>query len=172
MDIFTIAQTAWSSFAQSYFFLALKIFLGIYTLVLILDIILILSFRDLGAMARQRKFGTPFVPSLSKKAFQKEWSKIEQYLASSSPDEYKMAILSADALVEGVLNDTGYAGDDMSQQLNLLQKAKPHEAELLTKAHQLRNRIIFEKNFTLDKATTKETLEVYKDYLKKFDFFG
>ncbi len=172
MDQLTIIQSAYEAFSQSYFFLAIKIFFGIYSVVLILDLILLFSLHDVSEFRKQRKFGSEYVPSLSKSAMDKQWSKIEERLRSGSLSEYKVAILEADAIVEGILKDVGYnGGANMAQKIEKLGAAQPDDAAMLSEAHQIRNRIIQEQDFHPDLEQTKKTLESYKDFLKKFDYF-
>jgi hypothetical protein len=172
MDIITIIQTAFDAFSQSYFFGALKIFFGIYTIVLIIDIVLILSTRNIKTLLRQGSYGSEFVPSLTQSAMKNQWIKIENRLHSGNASEYKVAILEADNIVEGVLKDIGYdSGTDMKQKIEQLRAMQPDDAAILDDVHQIRNRIVFEQDFHPDLDQTKKTLETYKDFLKKFDYF-
>ncbi len=172
MDSITIIQNASETFLHSYFFAALKIFLGVYVVVLLIDIILLLSFRNLRNEMRQGKLGSEFVPSVPASVMKKQWSKIESRLQSGSVSEYKVAILEADNIIEKVLADTGHTGEDMAQKIEQLRMTQPDDAELLDGVHQIRNRIVFEQDFHLDFEQTEKALAVYKEYLKKFDYFG
>jgi uncharacterized protein YutE (UPF0331/DUF86 family) len=172
MDILIIIQTAADAFLNSYFFAAVKIFFGIYTIVLIVDIILILSFRDIRKELRQGSYGTGLVPSVSKSTMHKQWSAIEDRLKSGNISEYKVAILEADNIVEGILKDIGYnSGADMAQKIEQLGMMQPEDAAMLDEAHKIRNRIVFEQDFHPDLDQTRKILENYKNYLKKFDYF-
>lgn len=171
MDIITLVQANFNDFLQSYFFAALKIFFGIYSIVLILNIVLILSFRNLGNILKQGTYGTEFVPSLSQSVMKKRWTKIEERLRGNNVSEYKVAILEADSLVDGVLTDIGYVGADMAQKIEQLRVLQPEDAAVLDEAHQIRNRIVFEQDFQIDHTQSEKTLNIYKSYLKKFDYF-
>lgn len=172
MDPLIVVQDALDVFLQSHVFWALKVFLGIYTIVLVIDIVLILSFRNFRHIMNQNSYGTEFVPTLSKSAMKKKWSKIEERLRSGNLSEYKVAVLEADNIVEGILNDVGYnSGSDMSQKIEMLRAMQPEDAALLDEVHGIRNRIVFEQDFHLDADQTRKALETYKTYLKKFDYF-
>lgn len=172
MDIVVFIQNAFDTFLQSHFFAALKIFLSIYTVVLIIDIILLLSFRDLGEIVRQGKYGTALVPKMTKPEMNKQWSKIETRLKSGNISEYKVAILEADGIIEGVLKDIGYdSGADMAQKIEMLRVTQPDDAEMIDEVHRMRNRIVFEQDYHPDLKEAESALEKYKSYLKKFDYF-
>ncbi|MDD5083467.1 MAG: hypothetical protein PHT88_00830 [Candidatus Moranbacteria bacterium] len=172
MDIVTFAQTVFTGFSDSYFFAAIKIFLAVYTVVLIIDIVLILSFRDLRSELRQGSYGTALVPSVSQSDMNKKWAKLNERLESGNVSEYKVAILEADNVVEGILKDIGYdSGADMAQKIDQLEMMQPDDAAKLKEVHQIRNRIVFEQDFHIDLGQAKQSLEIYKDFLRKFDYF-
>ena len=146
---------------------------SIYTVVLILDIILLLSLQNVGELSRQRKYGTEFVPSTSKTSMKKQWGIIETRLQSGNPSEYKVAILEADKIVEGILADLGYgAKEDMAAKIEQLRVVQADDAELLYGAHEVRNRIIFEQDFHPSLEEAKKTTQIYKDFLKQFEYFS
>lgn len=172
MDGIALIQTITNVFLHSYFFGALKMFFGLYTIVLFLDIILIFSFRDIGKDLRQGSYGSEFVPSISKSAMKTRFEKIEARVKSGNLSEYKVAILEADHIVEGILKDIGYAsGTDMAQKIEQLSVTQPEDAAMLKEVHQIRNRIVFEQDFHPDLEQTKKIIEIYKNFLKKFDYF-
>ena len=172
MDIVTLAQAVIDAVLQSYTFAALKIFLGIYSTVLVLDLALLFYFTNFDEMRRQRTMGSPFAPSITKSSMKSQWSAIEKRLRSGNVSEYKVAILEADKIIEKILGDIGYNGhSDMKQKIEHLNVMQPEDAAALDEVHKIRNRIVFEQDFQLDLDETKKYLEVYKNYLKKFDYF-
>lgn len=173
MDLITLIQDGFETFLQSYTFAALKIFFIIYSIILILDIILLLSFRDISGILKQGKYGTALMPSLSQSAMRKKWKTLEDRLASGNPSEYKVAILEADLIVEQILTDIGYdSKTDMGQKIEQLRVTQPEDADTIDRVHQLRNRIVFEENFEVSLDEARDALETYKNYLKKHDYFA
>lgn len=172
MDIVTFAQAVIDAVLQSYTFGALKVFLGIYSVVLVLDLALLFYFTNFDELRRQRTMGSTFVPSITKSSMKSQWSAIEKRLKSGNASEYKVAILEADKIVEKILGDIGYNGNtDMKQKIEHLNVMQPEDAAALDEVHKIRNRIVFEQDFHLDLQETEKYLEIYKTYLKKFDYF-
>lgn len=172
MDIVTFAQSVIDTIAQSYTFAALKVFLAIYSVVLILDLGFLFYFINFNELRKQRFSGSPFVPSISKSSMKSQWSVIEKRLASGNTSEYKVAILEADKIIEKILGDIGYNGNsDMKQKIEHLNVMQPEDAAAIDEVHKIRNRIVFEQDFHLNLQETEKYLEMYKKYLKKFDYF-
>lgn len=160
------------AFLDSYFFAALKIFLGIYTIVLIVDIVLLLYMRDVREDLKKTLYGTKYVPLITKAGMTKKWAAIERRLESGNPSEYKVAIIEADSLVNDIVKELGYEGDDMAKRLDRMALLQPEDAETLRSAHQIRNRIVFEQDFSVDRTQANEVLETFKEFLKKLEYFS
>ncbi len=156
------------NFYQSGFFLFIKFFLGIYAAVLIADVVLILILKGLGADIRQAIKGMK-MPAVPKSKMRKRWTKIRRRLESDNAFQYKAAVLEADSMIDKVLSDMGYAGKNMSERLEKIKPAQIHNYEDLKNAHQIRNRIIHEADFSIDKKQTEEIVEIYESLLENLE---
>lgn len=158
--------------ANSYYspyMLAVKIFLGVYTLVLFADIVMLLMVRGVGSNVRVGLMGMD-IPTISPKKMRAKWNRIMNHLKSRSGARHKIALLEADALVDTMLKGMGYAGDNMSERL---ENIRPEQMDMLSdlkRVHAIRNRIVHEEQFELSLDETKELLTVYEDFLRYFEF--
>lgn len=169
MDIFfSSLMNFFSSLYHSAFFVAIKFFLGIYVAVLVADIILILVLKGLGADIRQAIKGMK-MPVVTKSKMQRRWMKIKSRLESDNVSQYKVAILEADSVIDKVLSDMGYAGKNMSERLEKLKPAQIPDYEGIKNAHQIRNRIIHEVDFSVGKKQAEETIEIYESLLRNLE---
>jgi len=146
-----------------------KFFLIIYTLVLILDLILLLILRGIGGDIRTGLRGID-MPIISKSKMQKNWKKIRQRVDSKNVSQFKVAILEADAIVDDILKKIGYAGNDMAERLEQIKPGQFDYLEELKNIHQIRNRIVHEEDFVVDKKLTEETLDMYEKVLRYLEF--
>lgn len=163
-------QSAFQTFLNSHTYAVLKFFLGLYTIVLILDIILLLSRRDLRSDVLKGRFGTSQVPRAERAAAaKKKWSAIEARLKSGNASEYKVALLEADAFMESVLERIGYKGANMAERLDQIDSAHMEDIDAVKEMHQLRNRIVFEQDFVLELSEAEKALKIYETALKKLD---
>ncbi len=153
------------------FFTVVKFFLVIYITVLLVDIILILVLRGVGADLRTAIKGMD-MPADSKTKALKKWQSIKNRLESDNISQYKAAILEADRIVDDILSKVGYKGNNLAERLEQVNPGQLENMERLKKAHKIRNRIIYEKDFSIDKKTAGETLEIYENLLKELDYIN
>ncbi len=158
------------SFYNSPFVLGVKIFIGIYLLVLFVDIVLMLILRDVPSHLRVGLKGTD-LPLISKSKMQKRWEKVKKRLENSGTSQYKVAIIEADAIAEEILDGIGYKGANMSEKLESVGAAHLDDhLEALKGAHLIRNKIVHEADYEIDKATAEAVIGVYENFLKYLEF--
>lgn len=158
------------NFYNSPFVLVVKILLGIYASVLIIDIVLLLILRGVGDDIRVGLKGMN-VKVASKSKMQKRWAAITARLKTDSVSQYKVAIIEADAVAEEVLGGIGYSGANMSEKLEQVGAAHIDDhLEALKGAHEIRNRIVHEADFELDQRMATAVVGVYENFLKYLEF--
>ena len=160
------------NFYHSPFVLVVKIFLGIYLAVLLIDIVLMLILRDVPEHLRVGLKGMD-MPLASKGKMERRWEKIKSRLQSESPSQYKVAIIEADAFVEEILAAIGYKGANMSEKLEQVGVNHLDEhADALKEAHEVRNRIVHEIDFAVDQRMATAIMGVYESFLKYLEFLS
>lgn len=171
MDIEIIASNVaevFNSFLNSGFFIFVKILIAIYVIVLFIDLILLLVVHGLGEDLQKTIKGTT-MPIASQKRMRKMWNKIEERLETGSLSQYKVAILEADNLVDEILLKIGYQGSNMGERLEKIDSKQVEEFNDLKKAHQIRNKIIYDKNFVINKQEAKKAIIPYREFLEDFE---
>ncbi len=159
-------------FYNSPFVLFLKIIIGVYLAVVLIDIILLLVLRDVAWHLRVGVKGSD-IPLVSKSKMQKRWDKVKARIKEDNVSQYKVAIIEADAMVEEILDGIGYKGDNMTQKLE--QVGEMHlddHKDALNEVHQIRNRIVHEADFEIDKETALAAISVYENFLKYLEFLS
>ena len=159
---------AFNSFLESGFFIFVKFLIAVYVIVLFIDLILLLIIRGIGGDLQKTIKGTA-MPLTSQKKMKKVWENIEKRLKNDSLSEYKLAILEADKLVDEVLLKIGYEGSNMTERLENANSKQIEELDELIKSHQIRNKIINDKNFVLDGQKAKKIIKPYHDFLEDFE---
>ena len=84
---------------------------------------------------------------------------------------WKVAIIEADNLIDDLIRRMGYKGENLSARLEGINPGQIENIDELRKAHEMRNRIIHEEGFKLDKKTAEETLGYYENFLRYFEVF-
>ncbi len=168
MDLLSQIGLTIASFYHSSFFAVIKFLLGIYVAVLFVDIALIVILRGVGYDIRIMLKGMD-MPAVSKSKMQKKWAKIKERLESDNVSQYKVAILEADIVIDKILSDMRYPGENLTERLEKIKPAQLPGYEDLKSAHNIRNRIIHEADFSVDKKRAEEIIEIYENLLKNFE---
>lgn len=163
-QIFGGISNFFSAFFNSGFFLFIKVILAVYCTVLFVDIVLLFILRGFQADMRRIMTGANVIAASPGK-IRKKWNSIRTRLDTNNQSQYKAAILEADKLADDILAGIGYQGDNMGERLNGVTSAQIDNVEDLLRAHETRNRIIYEVNFTLDRKDAEEVVKIYEDFL-------
>ncbi|MEI7425936.1 MAG: hypothetical protein WCK16_03370 [Candidatus Moraniibacteriota bacterium] len=161
------------AFYTSLTFSVIKLFLEIYVIVMLINIILLLKQRGLGADMRDTLVGMNIPPELAykKNKLKAKWLKVKAKLKSENESDYKVAIIEADKIIEDLIARMNYAGENMSERLDNITPGQIENIEDLRKAHEVRNRIIHDDSFILTKEEAEKTFDYYEDFLKFFMVF-
>lgn len=157
----------YQAFTGTTFYFVLKIILIIYVTILLVDIILLIYLSGPQKRLRAQLRGAN-VP-ISKKKKQKEWKIVKNRLNSNNENQYKLAILEADHLVEKALEDKGYNGDNFSEKISQVPQHFSSRIGLVNQSHQLRNDIIRNDGAVIAKDQAEEAVEAFEGFLKALD---
>jgi hypothetical protein len=165
------AVVLWENFYSSNFFAILKFLLGIYAIVVLLDIILLLVQRGLGGDIRSTLFGTNIPPELisRKSNLRKKWNKIRMGLENENESVWKETIIEADQIIGDLIERMGYPGENLEEKLAMINPGKIENIGELREAHKIKNQIVREKSFQLEKKQAKEIMGYYENFLKYFE---
>lgn len=169
-DFVSILFEMLKNFYHSPLMLVIKIFAGIYLLVLVLDIIMMLILRDVPQHLRVGIKGSD-IPMISNNKMLKRWKRVKERLVGQNDSQYKVAIIEADAIADEILAGIGYKGANMGEKLE--QVGENHlddHLEALRGAHEIRNRIVHEADFAVDQRMATAVVGVYENFLKYLEF--
>ncbi|MDO9231350.1 MAG: hypothetical protein Q7U36_02595 [bacterium] len=158
-------------FYNSTFFGIVKFILGIYAVVVFADIVLLLIQRGLSGDLRETLMGVNIPPEFvsQKGKLRKKWNKIREGIKSPEEDNWKIAIISADEIIDDLIRRMGYAGENMGERLAEITPGQIENIEELKKAHEIRNQIIHDEAFALSKEQAEETIGYFENFLKYFE---
>ncbi len=159
------------NFYNSFTFSVIKFILGIYTAVLVIDIVLLLFQRGLKTDFREGLLGINVPKELIKNnaKFKLKWDNIAARLESGNESEYKVAVIEADNIIDDLIKRMGYKGDNMKERMESIPVGHFDNLEKIKAAHEVRNRIIHEEDFSLKKDEAKKILNDYADFLRTFE---
>lgn len=171
MDALNNIITAISAIYNSVFFSVVEFLLGIYAVVLFADIVLMLIQRGVSGDMRDTKLGMDVPPEMitKKSKLKKKWDKITEGMRSDNESLWKVAIIEADNIIDDLIARMKYPGANMSERLDGINPGQIDNIEELRRAHEVRNRIIHEEDFKLDKKQADEIIGYYENFLKYFE---
>jgi len=99
----------------------------------------------------------------------RRWSEIQRHLDSGTPNDWKLAIIESDIILGEILQEAGYAGHTIGDQLKSASASNFATLQDAWDAHRIRNRIAHEgSDFVLTQLSAKEAVIKYKRVFKEF----
>ena len=99
----------------------------------------------------------------------KDFGKIMKRLESNNEGEYKLALIEADTIIDTTLKKAYIAGDTLDDKLaKVTPTVIPNIAEL-KKAHEVRNKIVYDPDYKLSGTEARKILSEYEAALRALD---
>jgi hypothetical protein len=96
----------------------------------------------------------------------KKHSRLEEvflHSVSEDPNDWKLAIIEADVILDSVLKDRGYAGNSLGERLRSISPMQMKTIDDAWQAHKVRNQIAHEgADFVLTRRIAEETINRYR----------
>lgn len=99
------------------------------------------------------------------------WQDVLTHSDSDRPNDWKLAIIEADIILDELLNTLGYAGTTIGDKLKSVSPTSFNTINQAWRAHSVRNRIAHEgADFNLSKKEAQQTVAEYKMVFDEFNF--
>lgn len=164
----SVIQEWFFAFYHGKVFFAIKIFLAIYSAVLIVDVILLVYLGDVRKQVRQMRKGTKAIKA-TKRAELREWNAIMNRLKTEDANQYKAAILEGDNLVFKSLDLQGYGGANFAERLAQIPTGSFQAIDAVRDVHALSNKIVHDDKAVVTREQAENALGVYEKFLKAID---
>ena len=97
------------------------------------------------------------------------WEDVQQHITTDNPNDWKLAIIEADVMLEEMLNSAGYAGSSIGDKLKSASPSNFQTLDDAWKAHKVRNQIAHGgADFVLTKKLAQETITQYRRVFSEF----
>lgn len=100
----------------------------------------------------------------------KDWEKILKLIDSENPNDWKLAIIEADKILELVVNTFSVPGENIGDKLKNIERGDFTNLNEAWQAHKVRNQIAHEHNFHLSQREARIALGNFEKVFKEFDF--
>ncbi len=98
------------------------------------------------------------------------WERIAGYIESDHPNDWRIAILDADVILDEILEKAGYTGDTVADKLKQVEESDLTTLEFAWEAHKVRNRIVHDADFVLSRREAERVFELYRNVFEEFQF--
>ena len=101
-------------------------------------------------------------PYVARRRSLKGWRQIQTRLQSAEQNQWKLAILEADHILNEILKMSGYLGSKLEDKLDLITPAQLANVDEVRNAHGFRDKIAKDPTFSISKEEALEIIEIYK----------
>jgi hypothetical protein len=100
-----------------------------------------------------------------------KWQEITTHASSESPNDWRLAIIEADIMLDDLLDSLGYSGSSVGEKLKTARPEAFQSIEDAWSAHKVRNTIAHRgSDFVLTKRATGEAIAQYQRVFEEFKF--
>jgi hypothetical protein len=104
--------------------------------------------------------------NVPKKRSIKIWQRVQEHFYAGDDNSLKLAILEADKILDEALRLAGFRGESLGDRLKKLDESKLPNLQDVWEAHKLRNRLVHETDFKLNRNTAERALAIYEQSFK------
>ncbi len=99
----------------------------------------------------------------------KRWARVVELINSNEPSDWKLAIIEADVILEGLLRAQGYDGEGVGEMLKGIEPSDFLTLDAAWEAHKIRNRIAHSgSDFDLTEREAKRVITLFESVFKEF----
>jgi len=97
------------------------------------------------------------------------WTKLRENARATPPSSYNVAIMNADALIDGLLQEIGFVGNDVAERFGRLNNMglRQNVVNGIFRAHKIRNQIAHAPNFAITAKDAEKVLDLYETFLRE-----
>jgi membrane protein implicated in regulation of membrane protease activity len=103
------------------------------------------------------------------------WNQVITFIFSQNPNDWKLAVIEADAMLDTLMDQLGFKGENLGEnlgeKLKTADRDKFHSLSSAWEVHVVRNRIAHEgSQFSLSQYEAKRIIALYEQIFREFDF--
>ncbi len=99
------------------------------------------------------------------------WVKVINYLLSVNTNDWKLAVIEADAMLDALMVDLGFKGENLGERLKNADRDKFSNLTAAWEVHTIRNRIAHEGSaFDLSLHEAKRVIALYEQIFREFGY--
>lgn len=97
------------------------------------------------------------------------WKNVLKRLETANEEEYKLAVLEADTMLDQALKRMGFAGDTLADRLQKVSTGIISNLPEVHEASRIRNNIVHDPNYRLTLSEARRIIEIYETAFQGLD---
>lgn len=98
-----------------------------------------------------------------------KWDRVIYHLDSQNPNDWKVAIMEADIILDELLESMGHSGETISAKLKQIEKSDFNTLDQAWEAHKVRNKIAHESGeYVLSEREARRVIDMYRSVFEEF----
>jgi uncharacterized membrane protein len=99
------------------------------------------------------------------------WERVEQYMTSLNPSDWKIAILEADNILDEIVERMGYKGTTLGERMKNIEASDFPYLEEVWDAHKLRNTLAHKgTNLNISRSEAEQAINIYHRVFKELGY--
>lgn len=144
----------------------------IFSILFLWGIIYIILKTNYLEMKREQFLDVLGQSKVSRRRSLKAWKQIQGRLKSEDQNNWKLAILEADLILNEILKMSGYLGDDLDEKLEIITPAQLANVEDVKMAHRVKNKIEKDPTDEIARKEVEETIAIYKEAFRQMNLIN
>lgn len=105
--------------------------------------------------------------NINKNDFSKEWQEVLKHASSHNPNDWKIAILDADSILDEVLIGKGVQGETLGERLKSVDPADMKTLDMAWEAHKYRNAIAHGNELSFNQHEVRRIIALFEKTFKE-----
>lgn len=99
------------------------------------------------------------------------WVSIEKHIESENPNDWRLAIIEADIILDEMVKSMGYQGDSLGERLKGIEQSDFTSIDQAWEAHKVRNQIAHAgSDFILTQREARRIIGLYRQVFQEFQY--
>jgi len=151
--------------------LATLLVIGIVLTLGLLGGIIYATLRTNQIRAREARRIREAIPKAMQPKRNERWDKLIEHASSENPNDWRLAIIEADVMLDELITRMGYHGTTLGDKLKQVTRGDVRSIDAAWEAHRVRNQIAHEgSDFILTKREAQRVVNLYGSVFKEFKY--
>ncbi|MBI2099832.1 MAG: hypothetical protein HYT48_00620 [Candidatus Vogelbacteria bacterium] len=98
------------------------------------------------------------------------WERVQKYLDSGNPAEWKLAIIEADTMLDEMVKKMNYPGENLGERLKVIEPSDFTNLDAAWEGHKVRNQIAHQGDFMLNKREAERVIGLFRKVFEEFRY--